>query len=82
MPLQVIGSGFGRTATMSMKHALVRLGFPCYTLSTQSTIFDEEWIRFLPTSEAGAFLGATLNDYFEDRMHDRDYLLQRFEENT
>lgn len=30
MALQVIGSGFGRTGTMSMKHALEQLGFPCY----------------------------------------------------
>lgn len=149
MALQIIGSGFGRTGTMSMKHALEQLGFPCYHmvecfprgpshwelweeahrgnpqwdglfegftatvdfpastsfaaladyypnakvihtvrdpekwfLSTQSTIFGEEWIRFLPTSEAGPFLSATINAYFEDRMHDRDYLMQRFEEHT
>ena len=30
LPLQVIGAGFGRTGTMSMRAALVRLGFgPC-----------------------------------------------------
>jgi len=31
MPLSVLGAGFGRTGTMSLKHALERLGFgPCY----------------------------------------------------
>ena len=30
MTLQIIGSGFGRTGTMSMKVALETLGFPCY----------------------------------------------------
>ncbi|MFN0093287.1 MAG: sulfotransferase family protein [Dehalococcoidia bacterium] len=31
MALQVIGAGFGRTGTLSLKHALQRLGFdPCY----------------------------------------------------
>lgn len=149
MALQIIGSGFGRTGTMSMKHALEQLGFPCYHMvecfprgpahwqlweeahrgnpqwdalfdgfaatvdfpactsfgalaeyypearvihtvrdpekwfvSVQDTIFGEDWIRFLPTSEAGPFLGATINDYFDDRMHDRDYLIQRFHEHT
>ena len=30
MPLEIIGAGFGRTGTLSLKHALERLGFPCY----------------------------------------------------
>ncbi len=31
MPLEVIGAGFGRTGTMSLKQALEDLGFgPCY----------------------------------------------------
>jgi len=30
MPLQVIGAGFGRTGTSSLKEALEVLGFPCY----------------------------------------------------
>ena len=30
MALQIIGSGFGRTGTMSLKFALEQLGFPCY----------------------------------------------------
>ena len=31
MSLKVIGAGFGRTGTMSLKHALEDLGFgPCY----------------------------------------------------
>ena len=25
---------------------------------------------------------ATINDYFDDRMHDRDYLIQRFNEHS
>lgn len=34
MPLTVIGAGFGRTGTMSLKQALDRLGFgPCYHMS-------------------------------------------------
>ena len=31
MPLDVIGAGYGRTSTMSLKHALEALGFDrCY----------------------------------------------------
>ena len=31
MPLKVIGAGFGRTGTLSLKIALERIGFgPCY----------------------------------------------------
>jgi Sulfotransferase domain len=31
MALQVVGAGFGRTGTLSLKHALERIGFgPCY----------------------------------------------------
>lgn len=31
MPLSIIGAGFGRTGTLSLKHALERLGYaPCY----------------------------------------------------
>lgn len=39
-------------------------------------------MRFLPTSDAGPFMGATINAYFDGRMHDRDYLIQRFHEHT
>ena len=31
MPLKVIGAGFGRTGTLSLKNALEKIGFgPCY----------------------------------------------------
>jgi hypothetical protein len=30
MSLKIIGVGFGRTGTLSMQHALIELGFPCY----------------------------------------------------
>lgn len=34
MPLKVIGAGLGRTGTMSLKHALERLGFgPCHHMT-------------------------------------------------
>ena len=34
MPLQVIGAGLGRTATLSMKFALEHIGFgPCYHMA-------------------------------------------------
>ena len=32
MALKVVGAGFGRTGTLSLKNALEKLGFgPCYT---------------------------------------------------
>lgn len=40
------------------------------------TIFNEEWIAFLPDSEAGAYMKAPINDYFDGRMHDREHLIQ------
>lgn len=147
MPLQIIGAGFGRTGTLSLKTALEQLGFPCYHMlecfprgpghwalweealqghprweqifegftatvdfpactsyralaehypeakvvlsvrdpekwyrSTQDTIFAPHWIDYLPQTEASGFLQATINDYFDGRMHDREHLLQRFEE--
>ena len=30
MSLQIIGAGYGRTGTLSLKHALEELGYPCY----------------------------------------------------
>lgn len=149
MALQIIGSGFGRTGTMSMKVALEQLGFPCYHMvecfpkgpdhwrlweqarsgnadfdtifegfaatvdfpastsfaelaahypdakvvhtvrdpekwftSTQNTIMQPKWTAWSGQSEAGPFLKATINDYFDGRMHDRDHLIQRFAEHT
>ena len=149
MALEVIGTGFGRTGTLSLKAALEQLGFPCYHMveclpkgpkhwrlweealsgspnwdaifegytatvdfpactsyaalakkypqakfilsvrdpekwfqSLQDTIFAPHWMKYLPESEAGPFMKATINDYFDDRMHDRDYLIQRFNEHS
>lgn len=160
MALQVIGAGFGRTGTMSMKVALERLGFgPCYHMidclprgpehwrlwteaargvrdgrgasvdwdtifagyascvdfpvstswaalaerypeakvvltvrnpdrwfdSTQETIFAPQWMAHLRSAEAGDmgdFIRATINDHFDDRMHDREHLVRRFREHV
>lgn len=147
MSLKIVGAGFGRTGTLSLKTALEQLGYPCYHMvecfpkgpphwqlweqaleghpdwdalfdgytatvdfpactsyaaladyypdarvilsvrdpekwyqSVQDTIFAPHWIAFLPTSEAGAYMKATINDYFDGRMHDRDHLIRRFNE--
>lgn len=149
MSLQIIGAGFGRTGTLSLKTALEQLGYPCYHMvecfpkgpqhwrlweealagrpdwdalfkgftatvdfpactsykaladyypdakvilsvrdpekwfqSVQDTIFAPHWIEFLPSSEAGAYMKATINDYFDGRMHDREHLVRRFIEHT
>jgi len=149
MALQVVGSGFGRTGTMSLKHALEHLGMPCYHMvecfpkgpthwelweqvhsgtpdwdaifqgfsatvdfpastsfealahhypnakvvhtvrdpqkwfdSTQATIFQPKWIEYLQNSEAGAYMDACIDSYFDNRMHDRDHLIKRFNEHT
>ncbi len=50
--------------------------------SVQSTIFGREWIEFLPGTEAGAYMKATINDYFDGRMHDREHLVRRFNEHV
>ncbi|GGO80973.1 sulfotransferase family protein [Marinobacterium nitratireducens] len=148
MTLKVIGAGFGRTGTMSMKAALEQLGLgPCYHMveclprgpehwqkwtdaakghpdwdsifdgfastvdfpastsykaladyypdakvvltvrdperwfeSTQETIFAPHWIEYLRTVEMGEFIQATINDYLQDRMHDKEHLIRRFNE--
>lgn len=150
MALQVIGAGFGRTGTMSMKVALEQLGLgPCYHMveclprgpehwqqwidaangkpdwetlfagfgatvdfpasssyqalanyypnakvvltvrdpeqwyeSTQETIFAPHWIEYLRSVEMGQFIHATINDYLQDRMHDKAHLIQRFQEHN
>jgi hypothetical protein len=48
--------------------------------STQNTIFSPHWMEFVPSSEAGAYMKATIYDFFDNRMHDRDHLIHRFEE--
>ena len=50
--------------------------------SVQNTIFGKEWINFLPGTDAGAYLKATINDYFDGRMHDHDHLIRRFNEHV
>ena len=52
MALQVIGSGFGRTGTLSMKAALEQLGFgPCYHMEEvfKRPAHIREWGRFRPS---------------------------------
>ena len=46
--------------------------------STQETIFSEPWIDWLANSEAAPYMSGTINDYFDNRMHDRDHLIARF----
>lgn len=149
MALSIIGAGFGRTGTMSLKVALEQLGYPCYHMvecmpkgpehwqlweqvvtttpdwdtifqgfsatvdfpactsyaslakyypeakvvltvrdpqqwfnSVQSTIFGKEWIEFLSGTTAGTYMKATINDYFDGRMHDHDHLIRRFNEHV
>jgi len=146
MALKVIGAGFGRTGTMSLKVALEKLGFSrCYHMvecfpkgpkhwnlwtevingkadwdsifdgfeatvdfpactsyralaefypdakvllsvrspetwytSTQETIFAEPWVDWLQTSDAAPYMLGTVNNYFDNRMHDREHLIARF----
>ena len=146
MALKVIGAGFGRTGTMSLKVALEKLGFSrCYHMvecfpkgpkhwnlwteavngkadwdsifdgfeatvdfpactsyralaefypdakvllsvrspetwytSTQETIFAEPWLDWLQTSDAAPYMLGTVNNYFGNRMHDREHLIARF----
>jgi sulfotransferase family protein len=150
MGLRVIGAGFGRTGTMSLKAALEQLGVgPCYHMveclprgpehwqhwidaangkpdwdtifdgfasavdfpasssyealaahypdakvvlttrdperwfdSTQDTIFAPHWIAHLKTVEMGRFIDLTINRHFDDRMHDREHLVQCFREHV
>ncbi len=150
MALEVIGAGFGRTGTMSLKAALEQLGLgPCYHMveclprgpkhwqkwvdaakghpdwdalfngytstvdfpscssyqaladyypnakvvltirdperwfkSTQETIFAPHWIEYLRNVEMGDFIKLTINDYLQDRMHDKEHLIRRFEEHV
>lgn len=47
MTLQIVGAGFGRTGTLSMKAALERLGYsPCYHMVEviQNPLFADRWI--------------------------------------
>lgn len=48
--------------------------------STQKTIFSQPWIDWLPTTAAGPYMTATIDDYFDRRMHDREHLVRRYHE--
>ena len=50
--------------------------------STQQTIFQPAWIEWLAGSEGAGFMDATINSYFDGRMHDRDHLAERFEQHV
>ncbi len=53
MPLEIIGAGFGRTGTMSLKRALEHLGFgPCHHMS--EVISNPEQTRLWMDATAGA----------------------------
>lgn len=104
MSLRVIGAGFGRTGTMSLKVALEQLGFgPCYHMveclpkgpehyrlweeavagkADWDAIFAPHWMAYLPNSMAGPFMKSTINDFFDNRMHDREFLIMRFNEHV
>jgi hypothetical protein len=147
MALQIIGSGFGRTGTLSLKVGLEHLGFPCYHMmecfpkgpshwalweqtrsasppwdtifdgytatvdfpastsfaqlaahypeakvvhttrdpekwfdSTQATIFQPKWVKFLSDSEAGPYMATNIDSYFDHRLDERDHMIRRFQE--
>ncbi len=46
--------------------------------STQETIFAPHWMEYLETAEMGKFMMPHINDHFQNRMHDKDYLIQCF----
>lgn len=47
--------------------------------STPETIFEPRWIEYL-RHEMGDFVKLTVNDYLQDRMHDKAHFIQRFPE--
>ena len=55
MPLQVVGAGFGRTGTLSLKRALDELGFgPTYHMEevVRRPAHVASWLRYARTGEA------------------------------
>lgn len=145
MALKVIGAGYGRTATLSLKIALERLGFgPCYHMtevfmapesmvhwvrasqgapdwetifegfaaavdfpacrfwrelaafypdarvllsvrdpekwfeSTQATIFSPSAVQMLDRSPMKDFVKEVVWDFFDGRIHDRDFMIAAF----
>ena len=55
MPLQVVGAGFGRTGTLSLKHALDELGFgPTYHMQEvmRRASHVESWLQYGRTGAA------------------------------
>jgi len=64
MSLDVIGAGFGRTGTLSLKLALEELGYePCYHMAETRTHpeHDEEWLALAHGKTAD--FGAVLDGY-------------------
>ena len=52
MALKVIGAGFGRTGTMSLKAALEQLGFgPCYHMVECLHRGPEHWQKWVDAAE-------------------------------
>jgi hypothetical protein len=145
MTLKIIGAGFGRTGTASLKMALEKLGIGrCYHMSevlanpahidfwvdvangrpdfdrifadfaatvdfpaciywrellahfgdakvilstrdasawyesTQETILGPKWWDFTMQGPFGAMVKATIGQYFDGKVHDREHMLQRF----
>ncbi len=70
MSLKVIGAGFGRTGTMSLKHALEDLGFgPCYHMIELTN--DPEKVRAWETAARGDV--KTLSEIFENYQSVTDF---------
>ncbi len=52
MPLKIVGAGFGRTSTLSLKFALEKLGFdPCYHMMEISK--NREFVKFWAAAAQG-----------------------------
>ena len=48
--------------------------------STQETIFDPRLIECQRDAEMGKLIELITKDYLQDRMHDKEYMIQRFQE--
>ena len=52
MALKVVGAGFGRTGTLSLKNALEKIGFgPCYHMMEVFPRPDHVAMRLAPTGQ-------------------------------
>ena len=64
MSLQIIGAGFGRTSTMSLKIALEQLGFgPCYHMSEVAQHPDHDAVWLTATRRQGVDWDALFKGY-------------------